>query len=155
MHKIQTDCTALLLAAKNRVEAQEKACQAMAGQMAKLDVELRLKTEQVDGLQAEASSKRQEMARLSSSRTMTQQCQLDFENATRTYEEFMGTYVTKSAQYKKQIKVFSNNTPQHNSICSAVDVFCTCAYNQLCFLNHCDLAGYERPDSRPAGGHHS
>jgi hypothetical protein len=105
LHKIQTDCTVAVAAARKSVEVHEAACQEVANQMQKVDVELRLKSEEAQGMLQESNAKRQELSRLSSSRSALQQCQLEFENAQRTHDEFMATYQTKSAQYKKQIKV--------------------------------------------------
>ena len=86
-------------------EEQEKLCQDLAGRISQLDVELRLKDDELRGLSEESNAKRVELSRLASSRGAIQQCQLDFENAQRTHDEFMNSHATKSAQYKKQIKV--------------------------------------------------
>jgi uncharacterized protein (DUF885 family) len=73
--------------------------------MQKLDVEVRLKDEELQSIAQETNAKRVELSRVSSSRSAIQQCQVDFETAQRTHDEFMGTYQAKSAMYKKQIKV--------------------------------------------------
>jgi hypothetical protein len=73
--------------------------------MQKLDVEVRLKDEELQSIAQETNAKRVELSRVSSSRSAIQQCQVDFETAQRTHDEFMGTYQAKSALYKKQIKV--------------------------------------------------
>jgi hypothetical protein len=102
---VQTECAAVIAGAKQAAEEQERVCQDLASRIQKLDVELRLKDEEVQGITDDINAKRIELSRLSSSRSAIQQCQVDQENAQRTHDEFMGSYATKSAHYKKQIKV--------------------------------------------------
>lgn len=91
--------------ARKDVEAAEAACRDVSSHIHQLDVELRLKSEEAQRLLNESNARRQELGRLSSSRTAMQQYQVEAENAQRTYDEFMVTYANKAAQYKKQIKV--------------------------------------------------
>lgn len=107
LHRVQKDCDASIASARQAFEAQEKVCQDLSGRMQKLDVEVRLKDEEVQGVAEETNTKRMELSKLSSSRTAIQQCQVEFENAQRTHDEFMASYANKSAQYKKQIKVIA------------------------------------------------
>ena len=48
----------------------------------------------------EITEKRAEFSRLSSSRSIIQQCQSDYDDAERVYNEFMLTYNDKVASYK-------------------------------------------------------
>ena len=91
--------------ARKEVETAEAACRDVSSTIHKLDVELRLKSEEAQRLLNDSNAKRQELSRLSSSRTAIQQYQMETENAQRTHDEFMVSYAAKSAQYKKQIKV--------------------------------------------------
>lgn len=105
IHRIQTDCNTIVAAARQTLETHERDSHALSSQMQKLDVELRLKDEEAQGCLTESNVKRQEMSRLSSSRSAIQQCQQEFENAQRSHDEFMVSHAAKTAQYKKQIKV--------------------------------------------------
>lgn len=105
IHRIQTDCNTIVAGARQTLEVHERDSQALSSQIQKLDVELHLKDEEAQSLVSESNAKRQEMARLSSSRSAIQQCQQEFENAQRSHDEFMVSHATKTAQYKKQIKV--------------------------------------------------
>lgn len=105
IHRIQTDCNTIVAGARQTLEAHERDSQALSSQIQKLDVELHLKDEEAQSLVSESNAKRQEMSRLSSSRSAIQQCQQEFENAQRTHDEFMVSHAAKTAQFKKQIKV--------------------------------------------------
>lgn len=105
IHRIQTDCNAVVAGAQQTLDTHETDRQALASQMQKLDVELRLKDEEAQSFLSESNARRQEMSRLSSSRSAIQQCQQENENAQRSHDEFMATHAAKTAQYKKQIKV--------------------------------------------------
>jgi chromosome segregation ATPase len=104
MHRIQTESAEVVQTAKQAVEAQDRECQALTSTIQTLEVELRLKDKEGLGLSAESDAKRLELSRLSSTRGAIQQCQLEYENAQSTYDEFMGGYTNKAALLKKQIK---------------------------------------------------
>jgi chromosome segregation ATPase len=112
---VQTDCAAVISGAKQAAEEQERVCQDLTNRIQKLDVELRLKDEEVQGITNDINAKRVELSRLSSSRSAIQQCQVEFENAQRTHDEFMGSYNAKSTQYKKQIKVWATRSVSGHS----------------------------------------
>jgi len=105
LQKIQTECAANVNAAKKNVDTHERACRAVESQIQGLNTELRLKDQEAQDVLQETSGTRQELGRLSSSRSAIQQCQVEFENAQRTHDEFMESFPNKSEQYKKQIKV--------------------------------------------------
>lgn len=112
----------------------------MGTQIQKLDVELRLKSEEAQRVLHDSNAKRKELTRISSSRSAIQQCQAEFENAQRTHDEFMGSYANKSAQYKKQIKVH---------------LWCYSSRRTIQIIDpiSCWYLGCERPDPRLAGSY--
>ena len=105
LQKIQAECAANVNAGKKNVDTHERACRAVESQIQGLNTELRLKDQEAQDVLQETNGTRQELGRLSSSRSAIQQCQVEFENAQRTHDEFMESFPNKSAQYKKQIKV--------------------------------------------------
>jgi len=73
-------------------------------QIQDLEVEIRLKKEEATNCARESDAKRSELSRLSSSKMAIHQCQLEFENADRTYNEFFELYNSKTIELKKSTK---------------------------------------------------
>lgn len=87
------------------VDEKERVVNDINNKLSKIDIELKLKTEEIHSLTKESEMKRMEMNKLSSSRTQVQRCEMEYQSALRSHDEFMESYNTKTAEYKKQLKV--------------------------------------------------
>ena len=102
--RTQAEASDILAAARRSVEGADKQHSEVKSAVQKLDVELNLKTDEAHQLMSEADLKRSEIAKLSSSRNTIQQCQMDFDDAKKTLDEFMESYNVKANDMKKNIK---------------------------------------------------
>lgn len=102
--RTQAEAAEVLAAARRTVDSADKQHSEVRSAVQKLDVELNLKTEEAHSMMSEADQKRSEITKLSSSRNTIQQCQMDFDDAKKTLDEFMETYNLKANDMKKNIK---------------------------------------------------
>jgi DNA repair protein RAD50 len=98
----------VLQPAKDSFFAVEKQKNEISNNLSKIEIELKLKSEEILALNQENEMKRIEFNKLSLSRTTLQRCEMEYESANRNYEEFMESYNLKSNDYKKSMKDISD-----------------------------------------------
>jgi prefoldin subunit 5 len=93
---------------KTILEENEKVLNEMNNNFSKMEIEIKLKNEEILNMNSEMEYKRMEMNKLSSSRTIVQRCEIEYDSTLKNHDEFMETYQMKSNDYKKQIKELSD-----------------------------------------------
>lgn len=105
LKRVQEECSASIRSSRGILEQHDAECNTVRNQIQQLDVETRLKDQEAQQIGQDCDRKRSDISRLASARSAIHQCEQDYESAQRTHDEFMSGYATKSANYKKQIKV--------------------------------------------------
>jgi prefoldin subunit 5 len=93
---------------KTIMEENEKLLNEITNNLSKIEIEIKLKNEEILNLTNEIELKRIEINKLSSSRTQVQRCEIEYDSALKNHNEFMESYNMKSNDYKKQIKELSD-----------------------------------------------
>ena len=105
LHRVQQETSEEVSTSRQQLQQQEQACAEVRSQMERLDVELRLKSEELEALQRESNAKRVEAARLGQAVSAIAECEAEHADAQRSFDTFMGDYNNKSSALKQQIKV--------------------------------------------------
>lgn len=97
-----------VLRLREAVAVMEKTASDKKNDMQTVEMELKFKGDEARGLQQELHTKRMELSKIAASKGTVQRCQLDYDGALRTHDEFLETYQTKANDYKKQLKEVSD-----------------------------------------------
>jgi DNA repair protein RAD50 len=89
---------------RDAYQTLEKTVHEKRGHIQALEVEMKLKTEEIRALQQESNQKRIELSRVATSRGNIQLCQVDYDSALQVHQEFMNDYSRKLEDIKRQVK---------------------------------------------------